>query len=151
MIAMKYQVPLQNRCLLICTLTYENQGFKKSMFLSNLRKISGPANLDFLRFSPKKNLCLYYKPEKIQVCSAWLFSKVWSRPWLFKTLISQDFDFQKSRCRLKGHHISFLWKAQPCVMQVSQNHVLDLSLLVTLVSRLLELQKNQLPSTTTMV
>ena len=33
--------------LLICTLISENQGFEKSRSASNLRKNSGPANLDF--------------------------------------------------------------------------------------------------------
>ena len=33
--------------LLICTLISENQGFEKSRSASTLRKISGPANLDF--------------------------------------------------------------------------------------------------------
>ena len=33
--------------LLICTLTFENQGLKKSRSVSNLRKTSGPANIDF--------------------------------------------------------------------------------------------------------
>ena len=33
--------------LLICTLISENQGLEKSRSYSNLRKISGPANLDF--------------------------------------------------------------------------------------------------------
>ena len=33
--------------LLICTLISENQGLEKSSSASNLRKISGPANLDF--------------------------------------------------------------------------------------------------------
>ena len=32
--------------LLICTLISENQGLEKSRSASNLRKISGPANLD---------------------------------------------------------------------------------------------------------
>ena len=40
---------LQHLCydLFICTLISENQGLEKSRFYSNLRKISGPANLDF--------------------------------------------------------------------------------------------------------
>ena len=33
--------------LLICTLISENQGLEKSRSVSNLRKISGPAHLDF--------------------------------------------------------------------------------------------------------
>ena len=38
--------------LLICTLISENQGLEKSRPVSNLRKISGPANLDFFSRSP---------------------------------------------------------------------------------------------------
>ena len=47
--------------LLICTLISENQGLKKSRSVSNLRKISGPAHLDFFSvchpdfFSRKKS------------------------------------------------------------------------------------------------
>ena len=51
--------------LLICTLISENQGLEKSRSVSNLRKISGPANLDFFsRSPPRKKLGLYYKSEK---------------------------------------------------------------------------------------
>ena len=47
--------------LLICTLISENQGLEKSRPASNLRKISGPANLDFfLGLHIEKN----HKPEK---------------------------------------------------------------------------------------
>ena len=54
--------------LLICTLISENQGLEKSRSASNLRKISGPANLDFfLGLHLEKKLDLYHKPEKIQV------------------------------------------------------------------------------------
>ena len=35
--------------LLICTLISENQGLEKSKPASNLRKISGPVNLDFFQ------------------------------------------------------------------------------------------------------
>jgi hypothetical protein len=35
--------------LLICTLVSENQGLEKSRSISNHRKISGSANLDFSR------------------------------------------------------------------------------------------------------
>ena len=35
--------------LLICTLISEDQGLQKSRSISNLRKISGPANLDFFQ------------------------------------------------------------------------------------------------------
>ena len=63
--------------LLICTVISENQGLEKSRSASNLRKISGPANLDFfLGLHLKKAIGLYYKLEKnpsnklkkIQVC-----------------------------------------------------------------------------------
>ena len=40
--------------LLICTLISENQGLEKSRSASNLRKISGPANLDFFSRSPPR-------------------------------------------------------------------------------------------------
>ena len=51
--------------LLICTLISENQGLEKSRSASNLRKISGPANLDFfLGLHLEKKLDLYHKPEK---------------------------------------------------------------------------------------
>ena len=51
--------------LLICTLISENQVLEKSRSASNLRKISGPANLDFfLCLHPEKKLDLYYKPKK---------------------------------------------------------------------------------------
>jgi hypothetical protein len=33
--------------LLICTLIFENQGLEKTRSASNLKKNSGPANLDF--------------------------------------------------------------------------------------------------------
>ena len=36
--------------LLICTLISENQGLEKPRSSSNLRKISGPANMDFFKF-----------------------------------------------------------------------------------------------------
>ena len=68
--------------LLICTLISENQGLEKSRSASNLRKFSGPANLDFflglhLEKSQVHFQVLFYKPEKnsgdetekkIQVC-----------------------------------------------------------------------------------
>ena len=51
--------------LLICTLISENQGLGKSRSVSNLRKFSGPANLDFfLGLHLEKKLGLYYKSEK---------------------------------------------------------------------------------------
>ena len=51
--------------LLMCTLISENQGLEKLRSVSNLRKISGPANLDFfLGLHLQKKLGLYYKLEK---------------------------------------------------------------------------------------
>ena len=52
--------------LLICTLISENPGLQKSRYVSNRRKISGPANPDFffLGFHLEKKLGLYYKLEK---------------------------------------------------------------------------------------
>ena len=51
--------------LLICTLISENQGLEKLRSVSNLRNISGPANLDFfLGLHLGKKLDLYHKPEK---------------------------------------------------------------------------------------
>ena len=62
-IVLRYR--LQSIGLLICTLIYENQGLEKSRSASNLRKISGPANLHFfLGLHLKNKLDLYYKPEK---------------------------------------------------------------------------------------
>ena len=47
--------------LLICTLISENKGLEKSRSVSNLRKISGPANLDFIsRSPPRKKLDIYH-------------------------------------------------------------------------------------------
>ena len=43
----------------------ENQGLNKSRSISNLRKFSGPANLDFFSgLHPEKNPGSYYKQEK---------------------------------------------------------------------------------------
>ena len=51
--------------LLICTLISENQGLEKLRSASHLRKISGPANLDFFQgLHLEKKLDLYHKPEK---------------------------------------------------------------------------------------
>ena len=51
--------------LLICTFISESQGLEKSRLASNLRKISGPENLDFfLGLHLQKKLGLYYKSEK---------------------------------------------------------------------------------------
>ena len=60
---------------LFCTLISENQGLDKLRSVSNLRKISGPAHLNFFSvhlsfffsLSPEFFSNLYHKPEKIQV------------------------------------------------------------------------------------
>jgi hypothetical protein len=62
---------------LICTLISENQGLEKSRSASNLRKISGPANLDFFSVCHLDFIQIYSinlafflggDLEKIQVC-----------------------------------------------------------------------------------
>ena len=84
--------------LLICTLISENKGLEKSRSVSNLRKISGPANLDFIsRSPPRKKLDIYHEPEKNPGVQNLKFFK-----GLKQTLIPQGLDFQKLRCRLKG-------------------------------------------------
>ena len=51
--------------LLICTLISEKLGLEKSRSVSNLRKISGPASLDFfLGLHLERKLDLYHKPKK---------------------------------------------------------------------------------------
>ena len=50
--------------LLTCTLISENPGLQKLRSVSNSRKISGPANLDFfLGLHLEKTLDLYHKPK----------------------------------------------------------------------------------------
>ena len=89
--------------LLICTLISENQGLEKSRSASNLRKISGPANLDFfLGLHLEKKLDLYHKPEKNPGDKLKKNPGVQDLKFLTQTLISQVHDFLKSRCRLKG-------------------------------------------------
>ena len=48
--------------LLICTLISKNPGLEKSRSASNLRKISGPANLDFFSRSPPRKKKARLKP-----------------------------------------------------------------------------------------
>ena len=52
--------------LLICTLISENHSLEKSRSISDPRKFSGSANPGLFSMSPpwKKDLGLYYKPEK---------------------------------------------------------------------------------------
>ena len=88
---------------LFCTLISENQGLEKLRSVSNLRKISGPAHLNFfsvdliffsvchlnffhvyginlkkIQVTNWKKTQVYWK--KNQVCRTWNFSKVWNRP-----------------------------------------------------------------------
>ena len=75
--------------LLICTLISENLGLEKSRFVSNLRKICGPAHLDFFSVCHLDFFQVYgiklaffsrWRPrKKFQVCRTWNFSKVWSK------------------------------------------------------------------------
>ena len=94
--------------LLIWTWSFENPVLQKSRSFSNRRKISGPANLDFfLGLQLEKKLGLYYKLEKnpgdkLKKKSRYAAQDLKFFQGLNKTLISQDLDFQKSRCRLKG-------------------------------------------------
>ena len=63
---------LHTYCHLICTLISENQGREKLRSVSNLRKISGPAHLNFFFSSPEFFFSLspeffsdlYHKHEK---------------------------------------------------------------------------------------
>ena len=92
--------------LLIYTLISENQGLQKSRSVSNLIKISGPADLDFFPgLHLEKKLDLYHKPEKNPGDKLKKNSGVQDLKFfqgLKQTLNFQDLDFQKSRCRLKG-------------------------------------------------
>ena len=73
--------------LLICNLISENQVLEKLGSVSNLRKISGPVHLAFfLDGDLEKNPGL--QDLKFFCC----LKQIW---------ISEDLDFQKSRCRLK--------------------------------------------------
>jgi hypothetical protein len=49
---------------LICTFISENQGLEKLRSVSNLRKISGPAHLNFFSVDLIFFSDLYHKPEK---------------------------------------------------------------------------------------
>ena len=91
---------------LICTLISENQGLEKLRSVSNLRKISGTAYLDFfsvchLDFFQVYGInlaffCWWRPRKKSRFAGPEIF------PRLKQTLIFQDLDFQKTRCRLKG-------------------------------------------------
>ena len=86
--------------LFICTLISENQGLEKSRSASNLRKFSGPANLDFFSvchldfflqiYSINLAFFLGGDLEKSPGLQDLNFSKVWNRPWFLKTLIFRN-------------------------------------------------------------
>ena len=87
---------MRQTAFLICTLISENQGLEKSRSASNLRKFSGPANLDFFSVSHldffqvySMNLAFFLGGD-LGKNPGLNFSKVWSRPWFFKTLISEN-------------------------------------------------------------
>ena len=92
--------------LLICTLISENPGLQKSKYVSNRRKISGPANLDFfsvchLDFFQVYSINLaFFLGRDLEKSPGLQDLKFFFG--LKQTLISEDLDFQKSRCRLKG-------------------------------------------------
>ena len=88
---------------LFCTLISENQGLEKLRSVSNLRKISGPAqliffsvhlsffsvcHLDFFQvygINLKNTQVTNWKKTQVcwkknQVCRTWIYSKVWNRP-----------------------------------------------------------------------
>ena len=68
--------------------------------VSNLRKISGPAHLDFF-FSVCHLDFFEVYGINLAFFSKWRPEK---NPGLKQTLICQDLDFQTSRCRLKGQN-----------------------------------------------
>ena len=88
----------------MCTLSFKKHGFEKSRSVSNLRKIPGPAHLIFFQFIN----CffffsdLYHKPEKKSGDKLKKKSGVQELKGLKQTLINQDLNFQKSRCRING-------------------------------------------------
>ena len=71
--------------LLICTLISENQGLEKLRSVSNLRKISGPAHLDFFSVC---HLDLWYK-------SSFFFKSRFAGPENFLRF-EADLDFSRS-------------------------------------------------------
>ena len=84
--------------LLICTMISENQAFEKSRSISKSRKISGSVNLPKgwvyttnLKTIQVPNLKINQGLEDLK------FSK-----GLKQALVSQNLDFLKSGCRLKG-------------------------------------------------
>ena len=94
--------------LLTCTLISENQGLEKSRSISDPRKISGSANLDFFPgLLPEKSWVYTINLKKIQVPNLKKNQGLQNLKFfqgLKQTMISQDLDFQKSGCRLKGRH-----------------------------------------------
>ena len=79
---------------LICALISENQGLHEFRFVSNVKKISGPAHLDFFSVCHLDFSGLCYKSS--------FFSRLIPRKKSKFSGPDADLDFQKSRCRLKG-------------------------------------------------
>ena len=101
--------------LLICTLTSENQGLEKSRSYSNLRKFSGPANLDFfLVYSKKLAFFLGGDLEKSPGLQDLKFFY-----GLKQTLIFEDLDFQKSKLLIIGLIFFSLLSSGPKPSQIS--------------------------------
>ena len=81
----------------------ENQGLEKLRYILDLRKISGPAELNFFSVCRLNFFQIYtINLKKIQVTNGKKKSKCAGPEMFQQTLISQDLDFQKSRCRLNG-------------------------------------------------
>ena len=89
--------------LLICTMISENQGFEKLRSITKTRKISGSANLSGIH--PKKGWIYTINLKIIQVPNLKINQGLQNLTFfqgLKQALISQNLDFQKSECRLKG-------------------------------------------------
>ena len=86
---------------LICTLIFEDQGLEKLRSVSNLKKISGPAHLDFFSVCHLDFFQVY--GINLAFFSRWRPRKKsrFAGPEIFLRF-ETDLDFQKSRCRLKG-------------------------------------------------
>ena len=109
-----YEPIAQTRVLSICTLISENQGLKKSRSISNLGNFSGLQTLIFFsRSQPWKKSWVYtINLKEMQFPN--LKKTRFAVPEIFlgfdiETLISQDLDFHKSGCRLKGWNRPDYW------------------------------------------
>ena len=82
--------------LFICTLISENQGLEKLRSFTNLRKIAGPAHLDLFSVCHLEFFHVY------GINLAFCLKSRFAGPEIFLRF-EADLDFQKPRCRLKGH------------------------------------------------